>query len=236
MALPQLTTPEYDIVIPSTQEKIKFRPFLVKEEKILYFALEGRDESQVYDSIVKILESCILTPNINVNKFTSYDLEYLFLKLRSKSVSEIININLKHADSSECQASTSVQINIDDVNIKFNEEHVNVIEIGNGIGIKMKDPDAADIMKLNNNLPEIDRLLEVLYRCVDFVYDEKETYDDFSREEFNEFIDKMSQGQFQKVVKFFETMPKVSHEVSYTCKECGKEETVVIEGMQSFFT
>jgi hypothetical protein len=232
MTLPRLTAPEFETVIPSSKEKIKFRPFLMREEKILYMALEGGDQKEIFNSVMRMLESCILTPGIEYTKFTSYDLEYLFLKLRAKSVGEQINVSLKHS----CGASTKVSINIEDISIQYNESHQNKIDLGGGIGIKFVDPKAAFLQEVEIGSNEIDQMMSLIYNCIELVYDENDVYEDFTQEELLEFIENLSKDQFEKIMQFFNTLPKLSHEVSYKCSGCGEKETVVLEGLQSFFT
>ncbi len=239
MALPQLSTPEFETVIPSSKEPIKFRPFLVKEEKILYMALEGGEQKDIYNATMGILESCILTPGVNYHDFTSYDLEYLFLKLRSKSVGEKIDLNIKHMKEEyleKCKALTKVSIDIDSIEIQYDENHSDTVELGNGIGIKLKDPNASLFTKINEKDNEFDQMLSMVYNCVDFVYDENDVYNDFTKEEMNDFIGQLSKDQFENITEFFNTIPALKHTIEFTCPECGETETIILEGLQSFFT
>ncbi len=240
MALPKLSTPEFNTVIPSTKEDIKFRPFLVKEEKILYMALEGGEQRDIYNATMNILENCILTPGVKYNEFTSYDLEYLFLKLRSKSVGEQIELNLQHTDeeyrNNTCSAMTKVMVDIDSINVQYNDKHNGKIDLGNGIGIEMKDPNAAIFTKINPDNNEFDQMLSMMYECTKLVYDPDDVYTDFSREELNDFIGQLTKDQFEDITEFFNTLPALKHEINYVCRECGKSETITLEGLQSFFT
>ncbi len=232
MALPNIVTPEFDTTIPSTKEPIKFRPFLVKEEKILYMAMESNEQKDIFNAITKILKECILTEGVDTQKFTAYDLEYLFLKLRSKSVGEVIKVSLNH----ECGKANEIEINLDSIEVKFNDEHNYKIDIGNGIGMVMTDPMATMFSNINEKESEFSQFIDIIIGCVDVVYDENEVYNDFTREEMREFIEKLTKEQFEKLVEFFNTIPKLSHDVEYTCEHCGKEESQKIEGLQSFFT
>ena len=240
MALPKLVTPEFETEIPSTKETIKFRPFLVKEEKVLYMALESGEEKDIFNGVMTILESCILTDGIDKSKLTSYDLEYLFLQLRAKSVGEKIDISLSHvneANKVKCQESTKVSINIDDVKIKFDEKHEYKLDIGNNIGIKMRDPQTAMMFGLQNkDGSEIEQLLDIICECVELVYDDDNVYEDFTKKELKEFLENLTKDNFEKVAMFFNTLPKLSHDIEFTCPACGETESVKIEGMQSFFT
>jgi len=239
MALPKLVTPEFDTVIPSTKEPIKFRPFLVKEEKILYMALESGEEKDIYNAVMNILDSCVLTPDIDKEKFTSYDLEYLFLKLRAKSVGEKIELSLKHMKeeySSKCSHATKVMVDIDSIEIEFNEKHNNTIELEGGVGIQLRDPKTSMFFNTQTTNNEIEQLLNVVCECIDLFYDEGDIYEDFTQEESREFIENLTKENFEKIVEFFNTLPKLTHEIAYTCPECGETETIKLEGMQSFFT
>jgi len=236
MALPKLVTPEFETVIPSTKERIRFRPFLVKEEKILYMALESGQQRDIFNATKSILENCILTPGIEFDKLTSYDMEYLFLKLRSKSVGENISLNLRHTNDDDCKHLTEVHIDVDQIDVQFDDNHEYKIDIGNGIGIKLSDPNASIFMKYQQNENEIENMLNIMYECVEMVYDENDVYDEFTNEEFQEFVGQLTKEQFEPIVDFFNTLPKLKHDVEYTCSQCGKNEKITLEGLQSFFT
>tara|TARA_Y100001938_G_scaffold113141_1_gene155179 strand:- start:8273 stop:8995 length:723 start_codon:yes stop_codon:yes gene_type:complete len=240
MALPKLSTPEFNTVIPSTKEDIKFRPFLVKEEKVLYIALEGGEQKEIYDATMNILESCILTPGVKYNELTSYDLEFLFLKLRSKSVGEKIELNVRHQDEeyrqNTCNEPTKVAIDIDAVNIQYNDEHNSKVDLGGGIGIELKDPNAGIFTKINPDANEFDQMLSMMYECTKLVYDADDVYDDFTKQELEEFVGQLTKDQFETIAQFFNTIPALKHEINYTCEACGKSETITIEGLQGFFT
>ena len=235
MALPSLNTPEFETVIPSIKEPIKFRPFLVKEEKILYMALESQDAKETKDAILRVLETCIKTPGIEVNKLTTYDVEFLFLKLRAKSVGEIIKVQVKHPDS-ECEHSTEVEINLDDIEIHYNPDHVDKIDLGNDIGIKMSMPDLSTVLEIGGADLDIDSLFKLMINSIDFVYDQENVYEDFTEKEIQDFLESLTQEQFAKVQNFFETAPKLYYDVSWKCEACGQPDTVRLEGLQSFFT
>ncbi|MDF1699521.1 MAG: hypothetical protein P1U56_26950 [Saprospiraceae bacterium] len=239
MALPKLVTPEFETVIPSTKEPIKFRPFLVKEEKVLYMALESGEEKDIYNAVMSILDSCVLTPDIDNTKYTSYDLEFLFLKLRSKSVGEKIDLSLSHMNKEyldKCSNSTKVQVNIDDIQIEFNDKHNNTIEIEGGVGIKLRDPKTSMLFNTKKSKNEIEQLLDIVCDCIELFYDADNVYEDFTKEEAREFIENLTKDNFEKIVEFFNTLPKLAHDITYTCPECNETETIKIEGMQSFFT
>jgi len=234
MALPKLATPEFETVIPSTKEPIKFRPFLVKEEKILYMALESGDTNDIKNGILGILDNCILTPGVNVNEFATYDVEYLFLKLRSKSVGEIISLNIKH-QYSECEGIKSYELNLDDVEIHYNEDHKDTIMITDKVGIKMKMPNLTDVLNNTSNDIDVDSIFKLLLKSVECIFDEENVYDEFSEDELKEFMDNLTQDQFLEVQKFFDTIPKLYHSIEWTCDQCGETETIELQGLQSFF-
>jgi hypothetical protein len=234
MALPKLATPEFETVIPSTKEPIKFRPFLVKEEKILYMALESGDTNDIKNGILSILDNCILTPGVNVNEFATYDVEYLFLKLRSKSVGEIISLNIKH-QYSECEGIKSYELNLDDVEIHYNEDHKDTIMITDKVGIKMKMPNLTDVLNNTSNDIDVDSIFKLLLKSVECIFDEENVYDEFSEDELKEFMDNLTQDQFLEVQKFFDTIPKLYHSIEWTCDKCGETETIELQGLQSFF-
>jgi hypothetical protein len=239
MALPQLSTPEFETVIPSTKDRIKFRPFLVKEEKILYMALEGGEQRDIYNATMNIMESCILTPGVNYKDLTSYDLEFLFLQLRSKSVGEKIELNIRHMNeeyAEKCKAATQVSIDIDDVKVEYDDQHVDKINLGNGIGIKLKDPNASIFTKIDQNANDFDQMLTMVYDCVDMVYDAEDVYTDFTMEELDAFLGQLTKDQFEKITGFFNTLPTMRQKVKFKCSECGETEEVTLEGLQSFFT
>ena len=231
MALPSLSSPEFITEIPSTKAKIKFRPFLVREEKILYMALEGGDATEIQNATVKVLNDCILTPDVDVSNLATFDVEHLFLQLRGKSVGENIDIVLRHQDS-DCKETVNVSINLDDIKVT-GEISDGKIMLTDDIGIKMKYPRAGDITKLQTS--EINIFNSIAY-LVDFIYDKDNVYNDYSIEEIAEWLEQLNQKQFQLITDFMNNMPKLSHTVEWTCNVCGEKETIVLEGLQSFFT
>lgn len=235
MALPRLTTPEFETVIPSSKEKIKFRPFLVKEEKILYMALESGDTNDIKNALLSVIDSCVLTPGIDVEKFATYDVEYLFLRIRAKSVGEIINVNLKHQNS-ECRHETPYQLNLENIEVIFNKEHKDKIDLGNNIGVKMKMPSLNKVLSLQDSEGIVDGIFNLILNSIEYVYDNDNIYEEFTEIELREFLESLKQDQFTEIQKFFDTLPKLYHDITWECKNCGKTETVRLEGLQSFFT
>ena len=233
MALPKLITPEFETTIPSSKKKIKFRPFLVKEEKILYMALEGGNEDEIENSIIKVLEDCILA-DVDPRKLASYDVEYLFLQLRSKSVGEVVELSLRHGADTDCDHRTPVQVDLNKVKVKFFKDHEYKININDELGMKLKDPTLSDLNGMTDT--DYNNTIKLIANCVDMVYDKEDVYPDFTIEEATEFLLSMTQEQFKNIEKFFDTLPKLQHEIKWTCPECGKKDSVTVEGLQSFFT
>ena len=233
MALPKLITPEFETTIPSSKKKIKFRPFLVKEEKILYMALEGGNEDEIENSIIKVLEDCILA-DVDPRKLASYDVEYLFLQLRSKSVGEVVELSLRHGADTDCDHRTPVAVDLNKVKVKFFKDHEYKISINDELGVKLKDPTLSDLNGMTET--DYDNTIKLIANCVDMVYDKEDVYPDFTIEEATEFLLSMTQEQFKNIEKFFDTLPKLQHEIKWTCPECGKKDSVTVEGLQSFFT
>ena len=229
--LPSIATPEFETTIPSSGQKIKFRPFLVKEEKILYFALESGEQNEMISAIKKIFENCILS-EFNFDKLSYFDFEYIFLMLRAKSVGESIELSLTH-NVENCGHVNSLAINIEDIKMQTNENHNDKFMLNDDIGIKMKYP-TIDTMGMIQD--QSSNSFDLVRNSIDFVYDNENVYDEFSDEEADAFLESLSKTQFEKITQFFETMPKLRHEVKYKCGKCNKEETVLLEGLQSFFT
>jgi hypothetical protein len=231
MALPLLSVPEFFATIPSTGEEIKYRPFLVKEEKILLMALEGRDQKEISESIVKLLEGCILT-KIDIKKLATFDIEYLFLKLRGKSVGEVIEIKAMH-ENSACKEITPVVVNLDDIQVK-GEMSEGKIMLTDKVGVKMRYPGMKDV--INVNTEDKSSMFNLVSKCVEYIFDENQIYNEFTEKEIVEWIEKLNQSQFKKISEFFENIPKLSHEIKWKCKACGKDDKILLEGLQSFFT
>ena len=239
MALPKLLSPEFSVQLPSNKQPLSFRPFLVKEEKVLYMALEGGDPTDIQKAVLDVLGACILTPDIQISQLTSYDIEYLFLQLRSKSIGEEIEISLMHQDEEVRKACThqqKIKINVNDIQIKFNKDHNDTIMITEEVGIKLKAPSLDVALKIDPNKPTLDTSMELLTSCIVNIFDKENVYEEYTRQEIDDFIESLTQEQFGKINKFFTTIPKLSHTITYKCDECGREETVTLEGLQSFFT
>ena len=238
MPLPKINTPTYELTLPSNNKKIKYRPFLVREEKILILALESQDMKQISSSIVEIMAECILTKGVDINKLPSFDIEYLFLNIRAKSVGEVVEVNVTCPDDMKTQVK--MEINIDDIKIKKDKKHDALIKLDDSLSMKMKYPSIEQFVENNfeiQNNQNVDQSLTMITSCIDQVYTEDEAWasSDCTREELMEFVEQMNTKQFKQIEKFFTTMPKLSHTVKVENPETQVKSDVVLEGLASFF-
>jgi hypothetical protein len=238
MPLPKIATPTYELELPSTEETIQYRPFLVKEEKLLVIALESEDNKQISTAIKTVIKNCILTKNIKVESLPTFDIEYLFLNIRGKSVGEELDVNVICPDDGETQVS--VKINLDDIKVQKNEEHNNRIKLDDSIVMEMKYPSLDQFIKNNfdfNDKNAMDKSFELIASCIDKIFNEDEVWSaaDVTKKELNDFLESMNSSQFKDIEKFFETMPKLSHTISVTNPITQVESEVVLEGLASFF-
>ena len=243
MPLPKINTPTYDLTLPSTGKKIKYRPFLVREEKILIMALETEDMAQITNAVIEILDECILTKGISVTKLATFDIEYLFLNVRSKSVGETVEVNVTCPDDEK--TSVQVEINVDSIKVQKVRGHKNIIKLDDQYSMKLKYPSMTQFIESNfesgqdgGEGNDIDKSLSMITSCIEMIYDNEESWDasDSSQQELEEFIEQLNSKQFKAIEKFFETMPKLSHKVKVTNPKTGVESQVVLEGLASFFT
>ena len=239
MPLPKIATPTYELELPSTEETVQYRPFLVKEEKLLVIALESEDTKQITNAIKTVIKNCILTKNIKVETLPTFDIEFLFLNIRGKSVGEEIEVNIICPDDNETQVS--VKVDIDSIKIQRNEEHTNKIRVDKQIMMEMKYPSLEQFIKSNFDFKTenaMEQSFDLIGSCVDKIYTEDEvwTASDVSKKELGDFLDQMNSTQFKEIEKFFETMPKLSHKITVTNPKTNIESEVVIEGLASFFT
>ena len=237
MPLPTITTPTYELELPSTGKPIKYRPFLVKEEKLLVLALETEDTKEISNAIKAVLKNCIQTKGIKVESLPTFDIEYLFLNIRGKSVGEQIEVNLIAPDDGE--TSVPVTINIDEIKVQKVEDHTNKIKLDDNLMMEMKYPSLDQFIKSNFDISEstMDQSFDLISSCVDKIYSEEEVWvaADVTKKELVEFLEQMNSIQFKQIEKFFETMPKLSHEITFTNPKTKVESTVVLEGLSSFF-
>jgi len=238
MPLPKIATPTYELELPSTGETIQYRPFLVKEEKILVIALESEDNRQITNAIKGVIKNCIKTKGIKVEQLPTFDIEYLFLNIRGKSVGEEIEVNIICPDDEETEVP--VKINIDDIQVQRNDEHTNKIKIGDNLMMVMKYPSLDQFIKNNFDFDDknaMDQSFELIGSCVESICSEEEVWAaaDCTKKELNEFLESMNSSQFKGIEKFFETMPKLSHTISVTNPNTKVKSDVVLEGLASFF-
>ena len=238
MPLPKIATPTYELELPSTGETIKYRPFLVKEEKLLVLALESEDTKQITTAIKAVLKSCIQTKGIKVEALPTFDIEYLFLHIRGKSVGEELEVNVICPDDEETQVK--VKINLDSIEIEKNEDHNNQIKLDDNLMMEMKYPSLDEFIKNNFDFKEtnqMDQSFALIGSCIDKIYNEEEVWAtaDCTKKEVNDFLEQMNSSQFKEIEAFFETMPKLSHTIKIKNPKTKVESDVVLEGLASFF-
>ena len=239
MPLPKINTPTYELELPSTGKKIKYRPFLVREEKILIMALESEDTKQISDAIKTVLSDCVMSRGVKVNDLSTFDIEYLFLNVRAKSVGETVEVNITCPDDGETQVAT--EIFIDEIKVKKDPDHSNIIKLDDNLSLQMKYPSLNQFVESNFEVGEsssdVDKSLSVITSCINTVFNEEESWSasDCTKKELKDFVDQMNTKQFKEVEKFFETMPKLSHTIKVKNPNTEVESEVVLEGLASFF-
>jgi len=232
MALPSLSAPEFITTVPSTGEEIKYRPFLVKEEKILLMALEGNDQNEITNAIMKILSNCVLS-NVDIKKLATFDIEYLFLKLRGKSVGEVIEIKVGHTNpDNPCKHRTELEINIDEIQVVGDKPN-DKIQLDESIGVKLRFAGMNDISDVDTESSS--DLFKMIAGCIEYVYDQENVYGEFSQKEMETWLEQLSSEQFAKITAFFNDSPKLQHVVKWKCPECGEEDEMTLEGLAAFF-
>ena len=240
MPLPKINTPTYELVLPSTGKKIKYRPFLVREEKILIMAMESEDMTQITSAIIQIISDCILNKDIKVESLATFDMEYLFLNIRAKSVGETVEVNVTCPDDGETQVEMS--INIDDIKVKKTRGHKNIVKLDDELSMKLKYPSLDQFIQNNfdtgESYNEISQSLSMITSCIDMVYNEEESWEasDCTTEELNDFVEQMNTKQFKQIENFFTTMPKLSHKIAVKNPKTGVESEVLLEGLAAFFS
>ena len=237
MPLPKIATPTYELVLPSTKKTIKYRPFLVKEEKLLVLALETEDQKQITNAVKSVIKNCISTRGVKVENLPTFDIEYLFLNIRGKSVGEEVDINIIAPDDGITEIP--VKIDIDDIQVAYKEDHNPQIKLNDELIMEMKYPSLDQFIKNNFDLNEnnFDQSFELIASCVSKIISEDEVWstDDVSKKEVIDFLEQMNSIQFKEIEKFFETMPKLSHKLKVTNPNTKVESEVVLEGLSSFF-
>ena len=238
MPLPKIATPTYELELPSTGSSINYRPFLVKEEKVLVIALESEDNKQITTAIKSVLKNCILSKGIKVEDLPTFDIEYLFLNIRGKSVGEDLEVNIICPDDEKTQVP--VTIALDEIEVQKDDNHTNKIKIDDSIMMEMKYPSLEQFIKNNFDFNEknmMDQSFDLIATCIDKVYTEDEVWTaaDCTKKEMRDFLEQMNSYQFKEIETFFETMPKLSHTISVTNPKTKVKSDVVLEGLSSFF-
>ena len=240
MPLPKISAPTYELVLPSSGRKVKYRPFLVKEEKILVIALESEDTKQITNAIKTVISNCILSKGIRIEKLATFDIEYLFLNVRAKSVGETVDVNVTCPDDGVTQVP--LKIDIDAIKVQKNEKHTNIIKLDDNLSLQMNYPSLTQFIESNFELSGVDsdleKSLDVIIACIGQVYNEEESWDasECTKKELKEFVEQMNSKQFKEIETFFDTMPKLSHKIKVKNPETEVESEVVLEGLASFFS
>jgi hypothetical protein len=241
MPLPKIATPTYELKLPSTEKPIKYRPFLVKEEKVLILALESQDIKQITLAIKSVLKDCIITKGIKVEDLPSFDIEYIFLNVRGKSVGEAIDLVVTCSDDGTTEVP--VKVFVDEIKVQKDEDHTTEIRVDDQIVIKMKYPSLEQFIKNNfdfttqESVSTIEKSFDIISSCIESIFTTEEAWAaaDVTKKELIEFIESMNADQFKKIEKFFETMPKLSHTFTVVNPNTKVENTVTLEGLTSFF-
>ena len=240
MPLPKINTPTFELVLPSTGKKIKYRPFLVREEKILIMAMESNNTNQITDAIVQIMNDCIITRGIKVEKLSTFDIEYLFLNVRAKSVGETVEVNVTCPDDGE--TSVQMEIDIDSIKVQKNKGHRNTIKLDKDLSMKLRYPSLDQFIESNFDVRDVQnnvgQSLSMITSCIDMIYNEEESWNasDSTQKELEEFIEQLNTKQFKQIENFFSTMPKLSHTILVKNPKTEVESEVVLEGLAAFFS
>ena len=239
MPLPKIATPTYELELPSNKKKIKYRPFLVKEEKILIIAMESEDPKQIARAVKDVISGCILTKGVKVEELATFDIEYLFLNIRGKSVGEDIEVLVTCPDDGITQVPAL--INLDEIKVQVAENHTRDIKLDADLSLRMKYPSMNEFIKSNFSTDEsaisVDDTFDLISNCIEQIYNEEESWSasDCTKKELVEFLEQLNSKQFKEIEKFFETMPKLSHTITVKNPKTNVESDVVMEGLTAFF-
>ena len=238
MPLPKISTPTYELEIPSSKKTIKYRPFLVKEEKVLIIAMESEDSKQIANAVKNVISSCILTKGIKIEELSTFDIEYLFLNIRGKSVGEDVEVLITCPDDNVTQVPTL--INLDEIEVQVSEDHSRDIKLDDTLILRMKYPSMDEFIKSNFTAGDeigVKETFDLIASCIEQVYSEEESWaaKDCTKKELLEFVEQLSSKQFKEIERFFDTMPKLSHTMIIKNPKTGVESEVVLEGLTSFF-
>ena len=232
MALPKINNVLYDLELPSSGEMVEYRPFLVKEEKILLMALEGKDEKEMVKAIKQIITQCVATEKFNINKLAMVDLEYLFLNIRGKAVGDVSTVSFEH----ECGEIIKLDIDLSKVEIVNNKNISDLVNLTEDIMIRLKPPSLDNVIGVANK-NQIDVVMEIVRECLVEIIQGKDVFSaqDHTKEELDEFLNSLNSGQFQKIQTYYESLPKMKQDIEYTCPKCGETKKETLEGLASFF-
>ena len=232
MALPKINNVLYDLELPSSGEMVEYRPFLVKEEKILLMALEGKDEKEMVKAIKQIITQCVATEKFNINKLAMVDLEYLFLNIRGKAVGDVSTISFEH----ECGEVIKLDVDLSKVEIVNNKNISDLVNLTDDIMIRLKPPSLDSVIGAANK-SQIELVMEIVRECLVEIIQGKDVFSaqDHTKEELDEFLNSLNSGQFQKIQTYYESLPKMKQDIEYTCPKCGETKKETLEGLASFF-
>ena len=237
MPLPTISTPTYELELPVTKKTVKYRPFLVKEEKILVIAMESQDEKQIGRAVKDVLSSCILTRGVKVDKLPTFEIEYLFLHVRGKSVGEQVEVLITCPDDGATQVP--VLIDIDEINLNIDSDHNRDVVLDDNYTLRLKYPSLGQFIKSNFNQEDVsvEDTFDLIADCIDQVFSPEESFaaSECTKKELNTFLEQLNSQQFKKIEKFFETMPKLKHTIDIVNPKTKVTNHVVLEGLQSFF-
>jgi hypothetical protein len=238
MPLPTIATPTYELEIPSIKKVIKYRPFLVKEEKILILAMESEDTKQIANAVKEVITNCIKTKGIKVENLSTFDIEYLFLNIRGKSVGETVDVLITCPDDGTTQVPCS--INLDDIKVNIDSKHTRDIKLDENLSLRMRYPSLDEFIKANfgtESTITVDDTFDLICGCIEQVYTEEESWsaNECTKKELQEFVESLTSNQFKDIEKFFDTMPKLSHTIKIKNPNTKDESEVVLEGLSAFF-
>jgi hypothetical protein len=238
MPLPKIHTAEYELQLPSNGKKIKYRPFLVKEEKILILSLETEDQKQITNAVKQVLKNCVITKGIKIDQLPSFDIEYLFLNIRGKSVGESIELLVTCGDDGKTEVPVAVAI--DEILVEKSDDHSPDVQLDDNYSVRMKYPSMNQFIETNFNQDSddaVDQSFEIIASCIDSVYNDEEVFaaSDCTKKELKEWVESLTSSQFAKIEEFFETMPKLTHTLEVTNPNTKKKNTIVLEGLTDFF-
>lgn len=237
MALPVINTPTYEFVVPSTKQTVKCRPFLVKEEKALLIAQQSEDSNVMINTLKNIITGCTFG-KLDVEKLAVFDIEYIFVQLRARSVGEISTLTFNCLECNDPKAKMRVDIDLTKLEVAFNPEHASDIKLTEDVGVKMKYPDLNILKKITkSDSDDVSDIFDLIVSCIDYIYDSENVYHakEQSKEELTAFVDNLTPDQFLKIQKFFDTMPKFEKTIEFTCPVCGFNHSQTLSGIDGFF-